>query len=96
MDKDEVDAIIFSYLRPLKAVPVIAIIRKGSDDRVGLSLRSGYMADGRRIDVQKVALHFNGGGHMYAAGAKVPVQPDFNTQVTELTAEINKEIEKQL
>lgn len=95
-DKDEADNVIFSYLRPLKAIPVIVIIRKGLEDKVGMSLRSGYMADGRRIDVQKIAIHFGGGGHMYAAGCKANLEADFIAQVPKLAAEINAEIEKQL
>lgn len=61
-----------------------------------MSFRSGFMADGRRIDVQKIATHFNGGGHMYAAGCKAPLEDDFLAQVPKLAAQINAEIEKQL
>lgn len=81
----------------MKAIPVIAIIRKETaNNKVGMSFRSGFMADGRRIDVQKIATHFGGGGHIYAAGCKTILEDDFIGQVPKLAKEINAEIEKQL
>ncbi|MBP6910361.1 hypothetical protein KBC03_02075 [Patescibacteria group bacterium] len=54
------------------------------------------MSNGKRIDVQKLALHFGGGGHMFAAGCKTNLEADFIAQLPKLAAEINTEIEKQL
>lgn len=61
-----------------------------------MSFRSGYMADGRRIDVQKIATEFGGGGHIYAAGCKTDIEDDFANQIPQITAKINAAIEKQL
>lgn len=72
-DKDEADILILANIKPIKDIGVFAIIRQGTD-QAGISLRSGYLADGKRINVQQIALTMNGGGHIYAAGARLPLE----------------------
>lgn len=94
-DKDEADILILGNIKPIKNIPVFAIIRAG-DTEAGMSLRSGYMAYGERINVQKIALALWGGGHIYAAGCRQPLEWEFETQLPKLVEMINNEIEKQL
>lgn len=65
--------------------------------RIRMSLRSWY-TDRERLDVQKIAKAFNGGGHMYAAWCEAPRNPDMaiEEQVNELISQINIEAEKQI
>lgn len=50
----------------------------------------------KRISVQQIALTLGGGGHMYAAGFKVPAQGDFAAQREEIIAQIEAGIAAQL
>ena len=96
-DKDRADIMILSCLRPIKDIGVTAIIRKeATGNKVGLSLRSGFLANGGRIDVQKVAVAFGGGGHIYAAGCKVELEENFEAQIPKIVEKLNVEIKKQL
>ncbi len=95
-DKDEADIMILNNIKPIRGVGVFAIIRLGTTGEVGISLRSGYLSDGKRINVQQIATQMNWGGHIYAAGARQPAQGDFETQVKKIVDDINTEIDKQL
>lgn len=56
-----------NYLRNIKGVKVALSLREENDGKIKFSLRS--YGD---IDVQKVALILNGGGHKNAAGGSIP------------------------
>lgn len=55
-DKDEADILVFSNMKSIRNIAVFAVIRASKDNQVGISLRSGYMSAGQRINVQKIAI----------------------------------------
>lgn len=95
-DKDETDILLLSIMKPIKNIWVFAILRDGSEWRVGISLRSWYLPNEKRINVQQIAVTLGGGWHMYAAGCKQPREWIFEEQVKEIVSRINTEINKQL
>jgi bifunctional oligoribonuclease and PAP phosphatase NrnA len=84
-------------LRSIAWYPVYLRLRYMGEYRAG-SLRSGYPTTGERISVQKIALSFGGGGHMYAAGFSTP--SDWWLSIEEdarrIVGIVNDEVEKQL
>ncbi len=65
-DVEDVDTDgIIEYLGMIESVSVYIFIKEKKPDLFSASLRSKY-----NVDVAKIALYFNGGGHMRAAGCK--------------------------
>ncbi len=62
--EDDTDGII-EYLGMLESVSVYVLIKEKIKGSYTASLRSKY-----NVDVAQIALHFDGGGHMRAAGCK--------------------------
>ena len=55
-----------SWMRRIKGTRVCALIRENGPGRIKISLRSSL-----NVNVQKVAVHFGGGGHMNAAAMEM-------------------------
>jgi len=66
IDRYESDPIL-DVLRSGESVQVVALFTEQKDGRVAVSLRS--RGD---LDMNAIARHFGGGGHVYAAGATLP------------------------
>jgi nanoRNase/pAp phosphatase (c-di-AMP/oligoRNAs hydrolase) len=62
------------------------------------SLRSGFPTTGDRISVQKIALSFGGGGHMYAAGFSTPSDGGMSVEedARRIVGMVNEEVVKQI
>ncbi len=62
------------------------------------SLRSGYLENGKRISVQKIAMVFGGGGHAYAAGCTMEINTDLSMEddAKRIVALVNAEAQKQI
>lgn len=95
-DKEEADIMILANIRPLRNVWAFAIIRDSGTGKIGISFRSGYLENDKRINVQKVALALGGWGHEFASGAEQDKKGELEEQVVEIVKIINQEIEKQL
>ncbi|WP_031514431.1 DHH family phosphoesterase [Desulfofalx alkaliphila] len=70
--KDEHTDDLISYPRRIKGVDVALMFREQSPGLVKVSMRSNY-----RVDVNKLAGQFNGGGHKRASGCLI--KGDFNS-----------------
>lgn len=74
---------IFRYLRAIKGVEVIVIVTENSKDWTRVNLRSQD-----KVDVARLASHFNGGGHKNASGCGI--KADFKTAKKEILRQIKK------
>jgi phosphoesterase RecJ-like protein len=63
---------LIDHVRSIDSVVVAVSFEEAEDNRIRLSLRS----KNEKVDVNRVAMHFGGGGHAEAAGARVPGKPD--------------------
>ena len=89
--KDDVDGFT-DFARAIKGVEVSLMIFENEDDSCRINFRSkGYYT------ISKIAQYFNGGGHSFAAGAKVNGKIiDVASMVLDKTIEILNEQEKTL
>ena len=55
-----------NFIRDIDTIEVACVIREVEDEKVRVSLRAK-----RNVDVSKVALKFDGGGHTKAAGCTI-------------------------
>ncbi|MGI6116599.1 DHH family phosphoesterase [Luoshenia tenuis] len=62
---------MIDYARDIQGVEIAAILKEGPDGVVRVSLRSK-----RRVDVQKIAATYGGGGHVRAAGCTLKMPLD--------------------
>ena len=62
---------MIDYARDIQGVEIAAILKEGPDGMVRVSLRSK-----RRVDVQKIAASYGGGGHVRAAGCTLKMPLD--------------------
>jgi phosphoesterase RecJ-like protein len=87
--KDDVDGFT-DFARGIKGVEVSVMIFENADNSCRINFRSkGYYS------INKIAQYFNGGGHSFAAGAKVSGKiSDVASKVVDKTIEIMKEQEK--
>jgi phosphoesterase RecJ-like protein len=59
---------LIDHVRSIDSVIVAALFEEAEDNKIRISLRSKT----GKVDVNKVAMHFGGGGHAEAAGARIP------------------------
>lgn len=62
---------LIDHVRSIDSVIVAALFEEAEDEKVRISLRS----KNEKVDVNKVAMHFGGGGHAEAAGARIKGAP---------------------
>lgn len=62
---------LIDHVRSIDSVIVAALFEEAEDSKIRISLRS----KNSRVDVNKVAMHFQGGGHAEAAGARIAGKP---------------------
>ena len=62
---------LIDHVRAVDSIVVAALFEEAEDNKIRVSLRS----KNRKVDVNKVAMHFGGGGHAEAAGARIPGDP---------------------
>lgn len=58
---------LIDHVRAIDSVIVAAMFEEAEEDKIRLSIRS----KSPKVDVNKVAMHFGGGGHAEAAGARI-------------------------
>ncbi len=63
---------LIDHVRSIDSIVVAALFEEAEDSKIRVSLRS----KDSRVDVNRVAMHFGGGGHPEAAGARIPGDPD--------------------
>jgi len=63
---------LIDHVRSIDSVVVAALFEEAEENKIRVSLRSKNSS----VDVNKVAMHFGGGGHAEAAGARIPGDPD--------------------
>ncbi len=63
---------LIDHVRSIDSVIVAVLFEEAEDNKIRVSLRS----KNSQVDVNRVAMHFGGGGHPEAAGARIPGDPD--------------------
>ena len=87
--KEDVDGFT-DFVRAIKGVEVSLMIFENDDNFCRINFRSKGV-----YTINKIAQYFNGGGHSFAAGAKVNGYiTDVASKVVDKTIEIMKEQEK--
>lgn len=76
---------LIDHVRAVDSIVVAALFEEAEDNKIRISLRS----KNGKVDVNKVAMHFGGGGHAEAAGARIAGNPkDVEKQVIAKIGEV--------